>query len=238
MVSSAQERRRALALAAEGDRARGAGDRAGAERSFREALSLFALLEDPPAAARMLADLADLHLMAGDYAGATALRRQAIERHPYDVEALTGLGYAQWLGGSPADAEVTLSQALKWDRCAVRALALRGQIRADLGDYRGALQDLDDALELGPHPEDERDVRSARALAMAGLGRIAEAQAQIAIDVGVAPEAPRTRLRAARIALLADRPDQAREHLRIMQTLDPHTPETQAARKLLTRLTS
>jgi tetratricopeptide (TPR) repeat protein len=184
------------------DLARTAGDLDHAEEYLRSALSLYIMLDDGYCAGRALTALAEIRLAEGDYPGAAELSRQAAERMPGDTEALTGLAYAEWQAGSPADAEVTFSQALHWDADDVAALAGRGQVRADLGSASAALSDLDRALKYPLDRESEADARSARALALAGLGRTDEAQAELAKSVGLDPARPRTRVRADRIAAL------------------------------------
>jgi tetratricopeptide (TPR) repeat protein len=237
-MNPVEDRRHAHALVLEADRARGDGDRARAEHRLRAALAAFTLLEDASATARVLASLADLRFAAGDFAAASDLGRQALERAPGDVAALTGLGYALWLSGSPADGEVLFTQALRMDGSAARALAGRGQVRSEMGDHRGALADLDEALPLELAPDDEADARSARALALAGLGRFDEADTELAMALEHASDRPRSRLRAARIAVLRDRVDQAREQFRqVARVEDPRaSAEARSARRLLDRL--
>lgn len=197
---------------------------------------MFALLEDASGISRVLATLAELQIAEQDFGAAVELGRQAVERMPGDVDALTVLGYGQWLSGAPADAEVTFGHALHRDRSAVRALAGRGQVRAELGDYRPGLVDLDRALELGIPAADEADVRSARALALAGLGRFAEADAEIAIALERDPGRPRVVLRACWIAVLEGRFSEVRDELRRIAGLGNVQPSlAQAARRLLAR---
>jgi tetratricopeptide (TPR) repeat protein len=150
----------------------------------------------------MLSALGELHFIAGDYVEAADLHRQAVERMPGDVTALTGLAYAQWLAGSPADAEATFDQVLHWDSAIPMALAGRGQVRADLGRHENALDDLDRALRFPLDRDVEADARSARALALAGLGRVAEARKELAVSLQLEPDRPRSRLRAARVAAI------------------------------------
>jgi tetratricopeptide (TPR) repeat protein len=213
MTTAGGLRAAADAQTARGDLARAAGDLAAAEQHFRAALMAFYQLEDRYQSARLLSAIANLHYVAGDYTQAADLSRQAAERMPGDAEALTGLAYALWLGGSPADAEVTFSQALRSDPYMLAALAGRGQVRADLGRYPDALDDLDQALEFGPADDTEADIRSARALALAGLERAREAADEIAAVLAKNPDRARTRLRAARVALLLHQDERARAEL-------------------------
>ena len=236
-MSSADDRRKASTLEAEGGRAWHEGDRAGAERSFRESLSVFALLEDSSATGRILGSLAEIQIADGDFRAAEELGRQAVEYIPGDVDALTVLGYAQWLGGSPADAQATFDQALHRDQSAARVLAGRGQVRTELGDHRRGLADLDRALAAGVTAEDEIDVRSARALALAGLSRFAEARAEIRIACERAPDRARTALRAAWIAVLEGRFAEVRDDLARLSVLEElaTSPVARSARRLLAR---
>jgi len=229
---------RAHKLRRQAEHAKANGDHNAAMGAFHAALSAFTQLEDYPGSAKVLAELAELHLAAGDYAAAVDLRRQEVERVPGDPDALTGLGYAQWFNGSPADAEVTFDHALNRDRKAAHALAGRGQIRADLGDYADALPDLDHALDLGITADDETSVRSARALALAGLGRFDEAESELGAALDGDPNSPRSLLRAGRIAMMAGRLDQARDQLRralqVPQSAGPLIVQT--ARRILAML--
>ena len=180
--------------------ARAADDLVSAERYLRAALSIFLVLEDAYSAARVLSALADLRFIVGDYAEAADLNRQAVERMPGDITALAGLAYAQWRAGSPADAEATFDQVLRRDNDTAIALVGRGQIRADLGRYDKALDDLDRALHFPLKRDVEADARSARALALAGLGRMMEAQQELVVSFQLEPDRARSRLRAARVA--------------------------------------
>jgi tetratricopeptide (TPR) repeat protein len=196
-------RRLADARRHQADLSRAVGDLDHAQEYLRAALSLYIMLDDGYCAGRSLTSLADIRLAVGDYPAAAELSRQAAERMPGDTAALTGLAYAEWQAGSPADAEVTFSQVLHWDADEAAALVGRGQVRADLGSYSPALSDLERALKFPLDRASEADARSARALALAGLGRTAEARAELAKSVRLDPGRPRTGLRADRIAALA-----------------------------------
>jgi tetratricopeptide (TPR) repeat protein len=237
---SGSRRRLANAQVLQGNIARAAGDLDSAERHFRAALTTFFLLDDRYSAAHLLSAIAELHFIEGDYAEAADLNRQAVERMPGDVNALTGLAYAQWRAGSPADAQATFHQVLHWDPNTPLALAGRGQIRADLGQYEYALDDLDRALALQLNRDAEVDVRSARALALAGLGRVSEAEDELAMTMRIDPERPRTRLRAGRIAAILGHQEQMREELERALAGRPSlsSVEQESARRILQRLGS
>src|SRR5262249_14890507 len=143
---SGDDRRLAQTLVLEGDISRAEGDLDAARANLRAALSSFSILEDSTSSARTLSALADICLSEGDYSAAEDFQMQALRQHPADVDALIGLGYAQWYLGSPADAETAFTQALSTNPQAARALAGRGQVRAEMREYALALADLDAAL--------------------------------------------------------------------------------------------
>jgi len=182
--------------------ARMIGDLDAAETHLRGALSLYVALDDRYDAGRVLVELAEISLAVGDYLAAAELASQAAERIPGDTAALIVLGYGEWLAGSTADAEVTFGRALYWDADAAAALAGRGQVRADLGDYVAALDDLDQALKHELGRAAEADARSARALALAALGRVTDALEDLAASRRLDPGRSRTEQRADQIATL------------------------------------
>ena len=184
------------------DIARSAGDLDHAGEYLRAARSLYMMLDDDYWATRVLTWLAEIRLSTGDYLAAAELSGQAVEQMPGDTAALTVLAYAEWQAGSPADAEVIFTQALHWDADEPSALAGRGQVRADMGSYSLAVDDLDRALKFPLDREAEADVRSARAVALAGLGRAANAHSELAESLRLVPGSPRTAGRAKRIATL------------------------------------
>ncbi|MBB5084581.1 tetratricopeptide repeat protein [Nonomuraea endophytica] len=197
-------RRQAQAMALHGEIALVEGDLTAARESFRSALNGFESLADRVSTARSLSALANVVATSGDHRAAADLYRQAVEINRTDVEARTGLGFALWRLGSPADAEAEFAQAITArpgaePAATARALSGRGQVRVDLRLHARALDDLDRALALGLNPEDEADACSARALALAGLGRHDEAAAAMEAALLLAPGSPLTRERAARL---------------------------------------
>jgi tetratricopeptide (TPR) repeat protein len=182
--------------------ARSSGDLDRAQDYLRAAWSLYIMLDDGYWATRALTSLAEIRLSMGDYVAAAELSGQAVERMPGDTGALTVLAYAEWQAGLPADAEVTFSRVLHWDADTPSALVGRGQIRADLGSYSLALDDLDRAMKFPLDREAEADAHSARALALAGLGRAPNAHAELAESLRLLPGRSRTKERANRIAIL------------------------------------
>lgn len=228
------------ALELQGEIARVEGDLSAAKRSFSDALDEFSALEDAAAEVRLLSALGDVYGALGHYRKAVQFHQQASQRLPADVDALTGLGYAQWHWGSAADAEATFTRALGWNRDKGQALAGRGQVRVELRAYPAALADLDRAITLGLPLDNEIDARSARAVALADLGREDEADRELRAARSPDPQRPRTRLRAGRVAAAFGRTARARDELE--QALDARPPlppvDEKIARKLLAELTS
>jgi tetratricopeptide (TPR) repeat protein len=235
---SGDERQLAHALILLGDIAMARGDLDSAEENFQAALSRFSVLEDRNLTARMLSVLGEIRAVEGDYRRAEQFQQLAVDYVPTDVQALTGLGYAQWYGGSPANAEATFTQALDWDAGAVLAICGRGQVRAELREYGSALADLDEALSADLAPTEEADVRSARALALAGLGRAGEAERELA-SVRQVPRA-RTLLRSARVAMMSGADDMAIAELQGALAATPALSPTEGAiaRRMLERLSN
>ena len=237
---SGDERRLAHALVLAGDISRAEGDFGAAEENLEAALSRFTMLEDRNFTVRTLSALGDIRFSLGDYTTAAEFQREAVERLPTDIDALIGLGYAQWYGGLTADSEATFTQALRGGAKAARAFGGRGQVRAEMREYGDALADLDDALASAPSPGEEIDIRSARALALAGLGRHDEADAELAIARAQDPDRARTLLRAGLIAAIRGQRELERHELERAVRAEPPLPLSAAteARRLLAALGS
>jgi tetratricopeptide (TPR) repeat protein len=235
---SGDERRLAHALVLAGDISRAEGDFGAAEENLEAALSRSTILEDRNVTVRTLSALGDIRFSLGDYTTAAEFHREAVERLPTDIEALIGLGYAQWYGGLVADSEATFTRALRGSGKAARAFGGRGQVRAEMRQYGDALADLDDALASSPSPGEEIDIRSARALALAGLGRHEEADAELAIARAQDPDRARTLLRAALIAATRGERELERDQLERAVRAQPPLPPSAAAeaRRLLAAL--
>ena len=237
-LEAGDTRRLAHALVLQGDIARTEGDFTAAERSLQAALSTFTVLQDRNSAVRTLSALANVHFTAGDYAKAADFQREAVGRLPADAEALLGLGYALWYGGSPADAEATFTLALRSDAGSASGYGGRGQVLAEMREYAAALADLDRALSLGLPLIDEIDVRSARALALAGLGRREEADRELTTARTADQARGRTLRRAARIAAMRNDRELAIAEAERALRADPPLSSWDAtdARKLLESL--
>jgi tetratricopeptide (TPR) repeat protein len=209
---SADEWGLADALAVKGSIARAAGEVDAAARDYRESLSIFNVLGDLPSTIRLYRALGEVIFAAGDYAAVTALFLEALSLIPGDAVLLTGLGYASWYQGHAADALAYLTEALDSECDNQPALIARGQVEVEVGRPERALPDLERALTLLEQGAiaDETDLRSARALAMAQLGKTADAEAELGAALSLQPQRAQTLLRAAQIRFLEEDPQAAR----------------------------
>jgi len=94
------------------------------------------------------------------------------------------------------------------------ALAGRGQIRAERGNASAALEDLQELQRLRPSVSLQPEVRSAYALALAGLGKSESAMAEANAAVAAAYDSGIIFLRAAQVARAGGALDLATELLR------------------------
>jgi tetratricopeptide (TPR) repeat protein len=236
--NSGDERRLAHALMLQGSIAYAQGDLSSAESKFQAALARFTLLQDRNRTAEALSALGEIRGRMGDYRTAAEFQQLAIDYLPTDVDALIGLGYAQWYEGFPADADATFTQALAWKPDSARALVGRGQVRAEMQEYEVALSDLSRALAAGLPAKDEIDAMTARALVLTGLGRAAEGERELNDARARDPRRARTLFRAARVAAMKGQAELALKELeRGLAARPPVSSGEEAnARKLVTRV--
>jgi hypothetical protein len=124
------------------------------------------------------------------------------------------LARALWSSGQPHAAAAVFGSVLTIAPDAAEALAGRGQIRIELDDPISALDDLGNLSRLRPDIGRRADVRSARALTLARLGRIGEALSEADAAVAGAPDSGPVLLRASRVAQVAGGSTRANELLR------------------------
>ncbi|HVF28759.1 MAG TPA: tetratricopeptide repeat protein [Pyrinomonadaceae bacterium] len=117
-----------------------------------------------------LLTLATLRLRAGTARDAAALMRRATEAGEGVTAATWALrGAAERAAGDKASAEVSLEHALKLDPDESTARAERAEMRAEAGDYPGAVEDIGVALKASLPSENARlSLRLARFLLLAG----------------------------------------------------------------------
>lgn len=183
-----------------------------AEARYQQAAEAFERLGDRLAVGRVYARLGDAYLADRQYLPAITSYRRALERIHGDPEVQLAFATALWHSGQRSAARAVFGQILTVDPSYAPALSGRGQLSAELGDGESALVDLDRAVKLSTGPQEQAALHSARALALASLGRTEEAAEQISVtrDLRAAAGIPAgvLDLRAAQVA--AARGDAAR----------------------------
>jgi tetratricopeptide (TPR) repeat protein len=187
------------------------GRHEGAERRYRRAAELFEALQDQTAVGRLLASLGELRFARGEYVAAVEELQGALLRLPGDPTVQIELARALSCSGQARAAVAVYGGVLTVAPESAAGLSGRGQILADLGDAAIALDDLDRLATLHPEYREHPDLRSARGLALAKLGRYDDAVAEISAARRDAPGDGAVLLRAARVARAVDDNDSARE---------------------------
>jgi tetratricopeptide (TPR) repeat protein len=200
---------------------------------YKEAASLLQAAGDTTAAAYQLA-AAGQSLLASDHSTDALLQLQAaVERAPSDLRLQTQLALACWQLGDGRGAVSILTSVLARDGGYMEALRTRGEILADLGEAKDAMQDLNRALPGRP------STQAARGLALAGLGDHEAAAKEIEDAVGSAQRNGPVLLYAARAFDLTGDKASARERAReAIDATDPplSQPHLQLAKKLARKL--
>lgn len=149
---------------------------------------------DGGAAARHCAAMALLE--AGQYARSAerleALAAELPAGHiPSPGDVMAQAANVWLLGNRPNMALQAIGLALQYDPDKVGYLVDRGRIRAELGDYSGALADLNRAVTLNPEDDDSA---AFRASALRHLNRPDEAMTAIERALTLNPDNPSARL--------------------------------------------
>ncbi|MGH8905185.1 MAG: tetratricopeptide repeat protein [Egibacteraceae bacterium] len=222
MCSDYDARTRAEAESFLGNIAFQAGKLDMAERHYQQAAQHFETLQDLAAVGRLLTAIGQLLLARGSYLAALNLLQAAVTRLPGDQTVRVMLARALWSSGQLRPAAAVLSDALKIAPDEAEALSLRGQILVELMDPVSAFKDLDNLVRLRPDIGRYAEVRAARALALAQIGRIQEAVAKANAAVDDAPNSGPVLLRASGVARAAGEPMRADDLLlRARDARDP-----------------
>jgi thioredoxin-like negative regulator of GroEL len=140
-------------------------------------------------------------------------------------------GHAAWYAGDEVMAVRHFTEVLAHDPQSPSALNARGQVLTDAGAAEAGLADLDRFLDAGPSPVAEAYARSARAFALAQVGRHDEADQEMAAALTATPDSAWALLRQARIHLLRGDREAATAFLhRALEARNP--PLTRAQRAL------
>jgi tetratricopeptide (TPR) repeat protein/predicted aspartyl protease len=155
-------------------------------------------LEDLDAAAKLLADQADLHFALGEIydradelASARTQFRLWAKAHPDDARLGTALAGLCWIGAKSGE---DLDEALKACDAAVRRgakndifLRSRGLVHLRRGESAAATKDLDAAIQINPK---NAWALYGRSLLETNAGKTAEAKADLAAATALAPQLP------------------------------------------------
>ncbi|MGJ6965728.1 tetratricopeptide repeat protein [Streptosporangium sp. G11] len=193
---------RAEALLILGEVAAAAGGETESARTrFEEAADMFATLQRFNGVASALTGEGRLWLSRGQYDMAVERLRAALSWVPNDLPAHLALGQALWHLGQPRAALALLNGAVALaDEPPAEALALRGEILADLGKPAEALRDLD-RVRRHQRPA----TIAARALALALEQRFDAAQQEILDALADESDSGPVLVRAARVHALLGR---------------------------------
>lgn len=174
-----------------------------AERHYRRAAEYFETLQDQASVGQLLAAIGRILLARGSYPDAVDQLQSAVQRLQGDLTMQVELARALWSSGQPQAAAAIFGSVLTIAPDAAEALAGRGQIRIELDDPISAFDDLGNLSRLRPDIGRRADVRSARALTLARLGRIREALSEADAALAGAPDSGPVLLRASRVARVA-----------------------------------
>jgi Flp pilus assembly protein TadD len=130
----------------------------------------------PDVFVRVAIDVAARLVERGRGAEAIPILEQALAAAPHDAEALALLAAAWWGEGDAARAERYASEALATGRAPDRALLVQGAARTARGDFSGAAEALERAVQAEP---EEPMRRMALAGVLGRAGRCAEACASL-----------------------------------------------------------
>ena len=185
-----------------------------AEAHYTLAAELCDQLGDQAAVARLFGAIGRMHARQGLNIAALEELQSAVSRSPGDLTLQTELATVLWHSGQSQAAAAVFGTVLTVEPHSADALAGRGQIRADQRNASAALDDLKTLKRLKPSAGLEPNVRSAYALALAlaGLGESAMAEADAA--VASAHDSGMILLRAAQVAYSDGALDRAQEFLR------------------------
>jgi len=144
-----------------------------------------------PRIALAWANAGGAHLELGRPAAAEPLLTRALELEPQRAEVWRSRARARRGQGDVSGALADLREALRRDPTLAAAWSDMGLLRLERGDPEGALADYERALELaGGDPGFEATARFNRGQALAALGRLDEARAELARAAALDPGNP------------------------------------------------
>jgi tetratricopeptide (TPR) repeat protein len=165
-----------------------------------EALGLRQEVHEPVTIDYALLSLGSTYMFTDRYQEGIVFFSEYIARYPTDTGAYRERAGLFWYSGELERAVADYSIALKGNPKDIVSLSSRGQVLAELGRHKEALENLDIALcELesavaqnsswsGWYRQIEPFVRNGRAVALAGLGRTADGMAEFERSISMNAE--------------------------------------------------
>ncbi|GAA0429987.1 hypothetical protein Acor_45600 [Acrocarpospora corrugata] len=193
-----------------------------AERRYSDAIRQFAAVSAWSAVARLQQAVGRIELERRLPDRALEQFQAALKHLPNDNSIRIDLGRASWHLGRLAAARSLFNSVLVTTPDHAEALANRTEVLADLGDYQAARADFERLRRLHPSRASAPAIRAAHALALAGSGRLDEAQTIMNEAVADAPDSGPVLLHAAEVAHLAG--DTARVKILVLRALDSSSP--------------
>ncbi len=157
------------------------------------------------------------------YEAGIAQASAILENSPDCISARLLRASCYWCAEQFSEAADDLTICLEQSEDLLLAIASRGQILADMGEYEQALQDLDRALELADGNETLPIVAYAhrgRGVALLGLGRLDEAVQELELSIAACPENGWAQYSLGLYYATTDRPREAALCFRLALTLD------------------
>jgi tetratricopeptide (TPR) repeat protein len=170
-----------------------------ARAAFSEALQFRDSLKGTHVLDWLLTALSSAYLMDEKFEEAVIFFSDYLRRYPGDLGAYSARATALWYAENWIPAVSDYSSMLEVNPENIAAIANRGQVLAEVGNFQAALDDLNKALQLiqslaNPAGRDiqalnqEAFIRRGRADAMAGLGDTASAMAELEKSLQSCPE--------------------------------------------------
>ncbi|GLW10185.1 hypothetical protein Misp01_53140 [Microtetraspora sp. NBRC 13810] len=222
---------RAEAESLGGDIAFARNEPARAEQHYRAAASLYETLQNTRAVAVLLVAIGRSLVAQGRAAEAMDSVRAAADRLPGDTFVHTELAHVLWRLGQNRTSLTVLREVIATDVSGGDALRVRGELLAELGEAEPALRDLD---RVRGHQSSR--VRAARALALATLGRLPEARAEVGMALASVGSDGPALLWAARVKAMDGDPAAAMDLAE--RSLSAHTPLSASQRDMALRFSA
>ncbi len=195
------------------------GDSYVAQQKYREAVVEYRnAIQQDPRFAEARTKLAETYVKLGEPASAFGEYVRAADLLPDDVVAQVKAGQMLLRGRRFEDAKSRAEKALALDRNNTDAHILRANALAGLNDVEGAIQQLEDAIQMRP---DHGDSYASLGLMQMARGDKDQAEAAFKMALGRDPRSVKARLALANFYGATARPKEAGEQLLEALKIDP-----------------